>query len=246
MKKANLQQLMVTGSDTNVGKTYVTSLIAQELLQHKRNVGVYKPVCSGGIQDDEEGTEFFWPDVELLSHAIEGRVPNETICPQCFVEPLAPPVAARKENQSVNEELMLEGWEKWHSLCEVLLIEGVGGLCCPLSDQQLVADFIEKIKAPVLIVAASKLGCINHTLLTLEVAEKRKLDVVGVLLNQPVCSFDGASNKTDVEFTLSNAEEISCYSSVPLLGITWQGGSITNIQGESSPIDWEEIIGLKS
>ncbi|MCA9005988.1 MAG: AAA family ATPase, partial [Planctomycetaceae bacterium] len=92
----NIPGLMVVGTDTDVGKTYITAAIARQLVAEGVQTGVYKPACSGSVRDENTGA-CHWPDVEQLSDAIQSSVPVERICPQRFHAPLAPPVAAASE-----------------------------------------------------------------------------------------------------------------------------------------------------
>jgi dethiobiotin synthetase len=145
-------------------------------------MGIYKPVCSGAVPGHDGNP--VWEDVDRLSAACGGRFSTADICPQRFLAPLAPPVAARLENRSVDSSLLRSGASVWNGRCDVLLVEGAGGLLCPLADDTLVVDLVADLNCRVIIVAANRLGVINHTLLTVEVAQSRGLDVAAVVLNE--------------------------------------------------------------
>ncbi|MEO1999668.1 MAG: dethiobiotin synthase, partial [Planctomycetaceae bacterium] len=132
--------------------------------------------------------------------------------PQMFRAPLAPPVAAQHENRSVDDQLLTDGFEWWQERVELLLVEGVGGLLCPLTSTRTIADFAEWVGFPVLIVATMELGTINHTLLTVEVAQQRGLDVRGILMNQ-------SHPSQDVSADNQNPNEIARRCDVPVLGV---------------------------
>ena len=205
--------LFITGTDTDVGKTYVTSLLVRELIAAGVNVGACKPVCSGSNAGPDGPT---WSDVEELFTAMEGRFPRERICGQAFTAPLAPPVAARLEGRTVDERQLHSTVQWWTGRVDLLLIEGVGGLLCPLTEDKTIADFAATLNVPLLIVARASLGTINHTLLTIEVARSRKLPIAGVILND-------STGNVDPDAALMNAEEISRRGDVAVLTIVQRG-----------------------
>ena len=114
-----LPGLFVVGTDTDVGKTFLTARIARQLLEEGVSVGAYKPVCSGCEIGEDRSPR--WPDVEMLAEALEHRFPRERICPQTFRAALAPPVAARLEGRRIDQELAdrkawIGGGSEW-SIC---------------------------------------------------------------------------------------------------------------------------------
>ena len=202
--------LFVTGTDTGVGKTYVTTLIARELLAAGLQVGVYKPVCTGSVAGADGKP--VWSDVEQLSSVVAGRFEQDRVCPQRFHAALAPPVAARLEGKSVDAGLLRAGARWWQQRVELLLVEGIGGLLCPLTEDETVADLARDLNYPLIVVARLGLGTINHTLLTVEAARNRGLTVAGVVLNQADPAETGAASAT-------NPAELAARSPVPVLGV---------------------------
>jgi dethiobiotin synthetase len=228
-----LAGLCLVGTDTGVGKTFLTARIARQLLDEGVSVGIYKPACSGCL--DPTSPNPVWEDVELLSEALGHHFPRERICPQAFLEPLAPPVAARLENRAVDPGLLLEGVTWWRSRVELLLIEGAGGLLSPLTDDWTICDLIERWNLPLLIVGHLGLGTINHTLLTVEAALRRGLSVSGILLNETVPNGAGLSGP-------SNPEEIAKRSPVPILAvIPYQESPGLRPLPETSTMNWRAI-----
>ena len=201
--------LFITGTDTGVGKTYVACMIAREMRHRGIAVGAYKAACSGSEPGPGEPR---WLDIEALSNACGGRLPPERICPQRFAAPLAPPVAARAEGRNVDPQLLRTGARWWHGSVELLLAEGAGGLLAPLSDVDLVADLAADLRFPLIIVARLGLGTINHTLLTVEAAQRRRLPIAGIVLNEaePLGADPSAA---------SNSREIAVRCAAPILGI---------------------------
>jgi len=221
--------LFVTGTNTDVGKTYVTALLGRAARDAGLGVGAYKPVCTGDPLQDSDARQR--TDIEELAHAIGRPDLSERVGPQRFRAPLAPPVAAQLENQAVNERVLIEGLEWWQGRVDVLLVEGVGGLLCPLTDTKTVADYAQQVGFPVLIVASMELGTINHTLLTVEVAQHRGLEVCGIVMNQ-------SHPSQDISDENQNPVQIASRCDVPVLGvIPWKSDPELPCQGSRVTMD---------
>ena len=226
--------LMIVGTDTGVGKTYISAAIARQLTSEGVRTGAYKPACSGALIDEQTGAPY-WDDVTLLSRAINDAFPRERICPQTFQAPLAPPVAAAKEDKHVDETLIAEGARWWQDEVDFLIVEGVGGVLCPLSDSQTVLDFAATISLPVVIVARAGLGTINHSLLTIEALERRGLSIAGLILND-------VDPELSDESRTSNAAQIQQWTTVPVLSFVpfdWQS-NLLHHQSQDR-IDWRQL-----
>lgn len=221
----NTLGLFITGTDTNVGKTYVGALIARSLKAAGRRVGVYKPVASGCRRD---GERLVSDDALLLWHAAGEPGELERVCPQCFAAPLAPHLAARAEGKEIDAKLLRAGLEYWRSCSDVVLVEGAGGLLSPLGENDYVVDLVHDLDFPLVIVARNALGTINHTLLTLHAAHSlyTGLKVAGIILNHPTPPGEDPSTK-------SNLQEIACRSSLPVLAeVLWQASDFNRV------VDW--------
>jgi dethiobiotin synthetase len=174
--------LFVTGTDTGVGKTYVTCALAHALRRAGRRVAVAKPVETG-VTDGPE-------DARRLKEAAGDEAPLEEICPLRFGAPLAPTAAARLERRSIDVERLLAWLDARRRAADVLLVEGAGGLMVPLSGTFTYLDLALRCALPVLIVAANRLGTVNHTALTARVATAAGLDVRGFVLSRPTAAVD--------------------------------------------------------
>ena len=234
----DLKGLFITGTDTSVGKTWVTAMIARELRKEGVRVGVYKPCCSGAERD--RAGRPVWPDVETLAAAIGGDVPTDHICPQRFAAPLAPPVAARLEGRQVDVQRLRAAASVWNGKVDLLLVEGVGGWLCPLTESETVADLAVDFGFPVLVVARLGLGTISHTLLTVEAIERRGLPVAGIVLNEAVPESSPLAAET-------NPAEIAARCRAPILGILAHGasGGLRQDTG-ASKIDWHALAASPS
>ena len=204
--------LFVTGTDTEVGKTYVASLIAKSLVAQGMRVGVYKPAASGGHV--EQGRCVCDDAIQLWESA--GRPASiDDVCPQMFLTPVAPHLAALAEGKTIDESLLVNGLEYWAGKCDFVIVEGAGGWLSPISDSLYIADIAKTIGYPVLIVTANRLGTINQTLQTeLAVSTLVGQDrVAGVIVND-VCDGTVLSD----ESRASNAAEIRKRVRIPFLG----------------------------
>ena len=200
--------LFITGADTNVGKTYVVAAIARSLRARGAAVGVYKPAASGCRV--VEGRRI--SDDALLLWEAAGRPESlEDVCPQMFLAPLAPHLAAREEGQELDWDRMREGVRFWQSRCDVLLVEGAGGYLSPLGDDVYVADLAIDCAFPLVLVVANVLGAINQTLQTVFVARHYRggLPITGIVVNQP-----GVPTEPDPS-RASNVAEITRRAGVP-------------------------------
>ena len=216
--------LFITGTGTGVGKTYVAALVAKALQTTGKRVGVYKPVASGCELRDGKLVS---PDAVALWEAAGRPGTLEQVCPQMFAAPLAPHLAARAEGRRVDQGLLRAGFEFWRESCDVVLVEGAGGLMSPVSDDDYNADLADEFGYPLVVVAANELGTINATLQTLIVADTFRdgLEIAGIVLNTPRL----AAGDPSVD---SNADELVWRCSPPLLAEVKHGGGI------DADVDW--------
>jgi dethiobiotin synthetase len=201
--------LYITGTNTGVGKSHVTRLIARALVKSGYKVGVYKPVATDCRR---QGQEVIAPDAVKLWEAAGRPGKLEDVCPQKFVAPLAPPSSARLEGREVDRDLLRTGLESWRANSDIVLVEGAGGLLSPMSEDDDNATLAAEFGYPLMVVAVNELGTINSTLLTLLAAKTLvpQIPIAGVILNRLKLFPDDESTKT-------NADEIACRTDVPVL-----------------------------
>ena len=193
--------LFITGTDTEVGKTYVATLIVRSLVRQGHRVGVYKPAASGCRRVNGQ---IVADDAVSLWEAAGQPGSLEQVCPQRFIAPLAPHCAAQQEGRTVDAALLRDGLSVWADRCDIIVVEGVGGLMSPISDDDYVADLAIEFGFPLIVVAPNKLGTINQTLQTLitATAYDEGIDVAGVVLNDVApLAFDASlsTNLTELQ-----------------------------------------------
>lgn len=187
----------ITGTDTEIGKTYVTCL----LLEGLRNAGIdavgYKPVACGDRNDA----------VQLA--AASGGIDENLVNPVFMKAPVAPYVAGMLENRIVDPAELLGRFKSLSEAHESVLVEGVGGWEVPIAANYRVSDFAADLKLPVILVVGNKLGALNHTLLTVNAIRAKGLTCVGIFLNQLEDEMDTAM--------ITNKGVIEDLTGVPLL-----------------------------
>lgn len=159
--------VFVTGTDTGVGKTFVTAALVRELRGAGVHVGAVKPFATGNRGD-----------ARILRAAMEGELSLREINPVFFRRPLSPMMSASLEGKRVPLRIRLP-----ERRFDLLLVEGVGGWLVPLTARVTVADWVVRQGWPVVIVARAGLGTLNHTLLTVESVRRRGVKIIAVVLN---------------------------------------------------------------
>lgn len=220
--------LFVTASDTSVGKTYVACRIVEQLVAEGRRVGVYKPAASGCYRKDDR---LISEDALALWNAAGTPGTLESVCPQRFLAPLAPNLAARAEGRQVDRDVLRTRLNYWRERSEFIVVEGAGGLLSPLGDDDLVADVARDIGFPLVIVVRNALGAINQALLTLAVATRvYELPVAAIVLSDAeACPADASRD--------ANAAEIAARCAVP---VTRLPHGATRFE---PPVDWLRAAG---
>jgi dethiobiotin synthetase len=198
--------LLITGTDTGVGKTLVTAAIAAGLAASSDAVEVAKPIETGC----PPGPDGLLPtDAVSLRAACGSNAPLDAICPFRFADPLAPSIAAERARATIDLE-RLATLLRTRSASTLLLVEGAGGLLVPITSRHTFADLASMLAAPILLVVGSRLGAINHALLTLEVIRSRGLAIRGYVLNRLARPGDVAAD--------TNAAVLAATTSAPCLG----------------------------
>jgi dethiobiotin synthetase len=179
--------LFIAGTDTGVGKTFVTALLTKTMVDQGIDARVQKWVSTGNSRFSEDCVFIYKllgnKSDEIIDGCADITASGSDIAPYCLPFPASPHLAAEQAGVTIMTGVIQEALFRLESSCEILIVEGVGGVLVPLSRDVLLADLVADLKLPVLVVARSGLGTLNHTLLTLEALRYRNIQCVGVVLN---------------------------------------------------------------
>jgi dethiobiotin synthetase len=189
----------VTGTDTDVGKTFFAVLLIRALRDAGIDAVGFKPVACGG-----------WEDVDALVEASGGVETREATCPFHFSTPASPLTASWAEEKIVDPAKIMRAYEELSARHAVVVVEGVGGWLVPITADWSVADFAAQLGLLVILVVRNRLGAINHTLLTLESIAVRGLECAGLVLNHIEAPEDPIARTNRAVFELRPAPRVLC------------------------------------
>ncbi len=239
----NTRGIFITGTDTDVGKTWFTARLCRALRANDIDAGVWKPVQSGFLLGETNA------DSHILK-TISGVADEEPeICNLSLKAPLAPVLSARLEGCEIDFDELISQADLLLSKHHVLLAEGAGGLAAPLRGDGLVVHLAAKLGFPLLIVSRPGLGTVNHTVLTVDFAQRHGLEVLGVVLNgydqtpERVKAWEEVPPGSKLEDSLStNPLLIEHYCGVPVLGLIPRIGADGGEQMFENHVQLERII----
>jgi dethiobiotin synthetase len=203
-----IPSFLVTGTDTGVGKTFVTGGLAAELAGRGVPVGVMKPFATGARSIRGRLVS---DDARYLKSSAGVDDPLDLINPICLKPPLAPSMASEVAKTPID---LKKVWSAYNTLCArhpTLLVEGAGGLLVPLLTKLTVADLAQKMRLPLLIVTRPSLGTLNHTALTVHVARSYGLRILGLVVNATGPARKGLAERL-------NPAALELLTRVPVLG----------------------------
>lgn len=204
-----MQSLFVTGTDTDVGKTYVTAGLAASFYEMGVNIGVMKPFAAGTAQKKGFQSE----DVEILSSAAHVDDAENLINPQFFPIPASPYTAWKKLKIKPKTTTVLSSFKKLSKLHDAILVEGMGGVMTPILKDYFITDLIKDMKIPTVIVTRTKVGTVNHTLMTVKMCQKYKIPIKGIIIN----NFDDGYPVNQLTKDLENLTGVKVLGSVPFI-----------------------------
>lgn len=219
-----MSALFITGTDTGVGKTFVACALAAALRARGVRVAVVKPV--------ETGVEGVPEDALRLRAAADDPAPLEDVCPYRLRAPLAPAVAARLQGIAIDPERLVALVTRRAAEADVLLVEGAGGLLVPLVGRTTWVDLALRCGLPLLLVAANRLGTVNHCALTARVAAAAGLEMRGFVLSHPTSALDASAD--------TNAATIAELTGLRCLGITPHAAAPAEV---AAALDVDAILG---
>jgi len=179
----------ITGTDTEIGKTFVSALLIKLFIEEGLQVVGMKPVASGaknidGILKND--------DALSLIEASNIETDYKTVNPYVFEQAISPHLAAEQTGVEISLEKIKNNFEHLQKLSDVVVVEGVGGWYAPLSSYTTVADLAETLNIPIILVVGLRLGCLNHALLTVQALRQSGLPIAGWITNHVVKDFSSA------------------------------------------------------
>lgn len=219
--------IFITATDTGVGKTTITAALILALRKTGLRVGVMKPIETGIDPQRQELS-----DTNRLQSLVSPSLPFPSICLYAFPRPLAPLACAREAGMTIDISRIVSSFYHLIPQFSCLLVEGAGGVCTPITPTHTMRDVIDGLNLPVVIVGRTSLGSINHLLLTLEALQHSRINIRGIVLNEPMASPDTDSTRLQHASTVELIQE---WSPVPVFGpVTFEKHVQT---------DWHQGIG---
>jgi len=205
--------IFITSTDTGVGKTFVAVSLLMAMKEMGLHVCPMKPVETGcRIKDGK----LIPQDAINLINASGINEPINVINPYRFKHPLAPSVAAELEGVSIRKRKILTAYNYLLNKYNITIVEGAGGIMVPVYKKYLILDLVKDLNTPLIIVSRPSIGTINHTLLTIEAARSRGIDIIGVIINYSSKTKKGLSEKTNPEI-IERLGRVSVLGVVPYL-----------------------------
>ena len=199
-----MKPLFITATDTDIGKTYVCAGLAHSLKKLDIDVGIMKPFACGVKQK----TGFSSNDLTILSNAAMVNDAEELLNPFFFPIPASPYTAAKNLGVKIDINYLMKCFRKLDKIHDVMLVEGIGGIMTPILKDYAIIDLIKDLEANTIIVTSSKIGTINHTIMTCNMCKNMKIPVKGLIIN----NFDSTG------YPVSNLErDLSALTDLPVL-----------------------------
>ncbi len=171
--------LFITGTDTDVGKTYVTAGLAVYLRKSEIDIGIMKPFAAGNAQKKGFKSE----DVEILANAAQVKDSESLLNPQFFPIPASPYTAWKNLKIKPKVKSVLASFKKLSQIHSSVLVEGMGGMMTPILKDYFISDLIKDMKIPAILVTRTKIGTVNHTIMTTNMCKQYKIPVKGIVIN---------------------------------------------------------------
>ena len=203
-----MKPLFITATDTDIGKTYVCAGLAHSLKKLGIDVGIMKPFACGVKQK----TGFSSNDLTILSKAAMVNDAEELLNPFFFPIPASPYTAAKNLGVKIDINYLMKCFRKLDKIHDVMLVEGIGGIMTPILKNYAIIDLIKDFEANTIIVTSSKIGTINHTIMTCNMCKNMKIPVKGLIIN----NFDSTGYPvSDLEKDLNALTDLPVLCSLP-------------------------------
>ncbi len=233
-----MQGFFITGTSTEIGKTFVTALLTKGLSERGISACPVKPVASGGVSS---GGALISEDALVYQRLAEVGEPLSVLSPFCLKRPASPHFAAELEAKEIPFAQIDSTLGQLSQRYDMLLVEGIGGWLVPLTNEITIADYAERLGLPVIVVSANVLGTLNHTLLTLNAVRQRNVDLAGVIFTHP-------SPDIELDLAENNIETVRRMGQAEILGSVPFVENAESIDPQSlwtqvkDTIQWERIL----
>ena len=197
----------ITGTDTDVGKTYVTARLIRALRARGVDAVGFKPLCCGSRND-----------AEALCAAADGALTLNEVNPVWLRAPAAPFAAALIENRTIDLDIIHETFMRLRARYPVVLVEGVGGWLVPIRHDYTAADLVKEWQLPVIIIVKNVLGALNHTALTMRSIHTARLSCAGLILNNPPHVGISTDEEVQTLARTTNSGVLGAWLGLPILG----------------------------
>ncbi len=205
-----MKSLFITGTDTDVGKTYIAAGLAVAIRKMGIDVGVMKPFAAGTAQKKGYKSE----DIVILSRAAQACDPENLVNPQFFPIPASPYTAWKNLKIKPKINSVLSSFKRLSKIHSMMLVEGMGGIMTPILKNYFVTDLIKDMKIPAVLVTRTKVGTVNHTIMTVKMCEKYKIPIKGIIIND----FDSDGYKVkELTRDLKSLTGVSILGSIPFI-----------------------------
>ena len=177
-----MKSFFVSGTDTDVGKTWVAAGFARAIRNMGVDIGIMKPFAAGTAKE----TGYKSDDVQILANAAKVNDPEDLVNPQFFPIPAAPYTAMKMSDilEKVNTDLVLQKFKKLSELHECILVEGMGGIMTPILKNYFITNLINDLNLETILVTRNRIGTLNHAIMTCQMAKKYGIRIKGIIINE--------------------------------------------------------------
>ena len=198
MKKA----IFIAGTSTDIGKTFVSALLVKYMIDNNINTGYFKPVLSGA---QIINNELVAGDAKYVCNIAKIKAQSQDLVSYIFKTAVSPHLASQIEKKSISLDKIKTDFNNLQSKYDFLVVEGCGGIVCPISVEKnnkiFLTDIIRSLNLDVILVVSSLLGTINSTVLSVEYAKKLKINIKGIIMNfYDKNNFMHTDNKKQIEY----------------------------------------------
>ncbi len=227
-----MRGLLITGTDTGVGKTVIAAALVRVLRARGINVGIMKPFAAAkGVFSRKYRSK----DTAILARGAHATDTDREMNPFFYSVPAAPYVASAVTKQTkVSMSTVLDAFHNLANKHDIMIVEGIGGLMVPLTETETFADFVKILNVPTIVVARCSLGTLNHILLTVNASKAYGLDVMGLVMN------GFPQRETTVDKQLLTA--VKKLAGVEMLCVIPKVAGVTNIHFKIEEIVVDKIL----